>query len=209
MISEPMITERCKHWLDAASDEAARLNHKFIGTEHLYIVLTKANGSLAQRLLLVSGLDPRSMHDDICRDAGADDTDQTSTMELPLTPHTRRVLSEAIRNAEKHQHKVVDERHLLYALLHEEQDVLVRRLQLLGVDVRAWLSFVEAELQTAQTGNDGITSTTTPMASGVVRAVNAHWQFRSLPVMAAFRVAVLVLFYGSLLVLLVVWWMAQ
>lgn len=153
-VSEQEIRKRCQLWLSAASDEAARLHHDFIGTEHLYIALTQVQGSLAQRLLLTAGLEPRSVRSAIRRDAGAYDTDQDAPTELPFTPRAYRVLSEAVQMADRHGHKAVDERHLLYALLHEGQGVPVRRLQLLGADVGAWLSFVEEELQKAQTETD-------------------------------------------------------
>ncbi|MCS6871171.1 MAG: ATP-dependent Clp protease ATP-binding subunit [Anaerolineae bacterium] len=132
--------------LQAASDEATRLHHTFIGTEHLYIALTQVEGSLSQRLLLTAGLDPRSVRNDIRRDAGMYEAEQDMPTKLPLTPRAYRVLSEAIQVAERHQHELIDERHVLCALLREGQGVPMRRLSVLGVDLSVWLSLVEEEL---------------------------------------------------------------
>ena len=146
-ISEQEIRERCDAWLRAASDEAVRLHHNFIGTEHLYIALTQVEGSLAQRLLLTAGLDPRSVRNEIRRDAGAHDSGQESFADvLPFTPRAYRVLSDAVQVADAHQAERIDERHLLYALLREGQGVAVRRLYLIGVDVTEWLKLVREEM---------------------------------------------------------------
>ncbi|MDW8299272.1 MAG: Clp protease N-terminal domain-containing protein, partial [Anaerolineae bacterium] len=107
-ISEQEIRERCSQLLQAASDEATRLHHTFIGTEHLYIALTQVEGSLSQRLLLTAGLDPRSVRNDIRRDAGMYEAEQDMPTKLPLTPRAYRVLSEAIQVAERHQHELID-----------------------------------------------------------------------------------------------------
>lgn len=149
-ISEQEIRERCSQLLQAARSEAARLHHHFIGTEHLYIALTQVESSLAQRLLFMAGLDPRSVRNDIRRDAGAHDTDQDPPSELPLTPRAYRVLSEAIQIAEARHHQTLDERHVLCALLREGQGVPMRRLQLLGIELQLWLRLVEEDLQKAQ-----------------------------------------------------------
>ena len=69
-ISEQEIRERCASLLTAASDEATRLYHNYIGTEHLYNALTKVEGGITQRLLVSVGLDPRIIRNDIRRDAG-------------------------------------------------------------------------------------------------------------------------------------------
>lgn len=153
-ISEQEIRERCRHVLRVASDEARRLNHSFIGTEHLYIALTQVEGSLAQRLLLAAGLDPRSVRNAIRRDAGVQDNDQIDLDELPFTPRAYRILSDAILLAEQRQHELIDERHLLFALLREGQGVAARRLRLLGVDLATWLNILEEELRKARYAHD-------------------------------------------------------
>lgn len=40
-ISDQEIRERCSYLLSAAAEEASRLRHDYIGTEHLYIALTQ------------------------------------------------------------------------------------------------------------------------------------------------------------------------
>jgi ATP-dependent Clp protease ATP-binding subunit ClpC len=153
-ISEQEIRERCRHLLRAAGDEARRLNHSFIGTEHLYIALTQVEGSLAQRLLLAAGLDPRGVRNAIRRDAGIQESEQADLSELPFTPRAYRILSDAILIAEQHQHEMIDERHLLLALLREGQGVAARRLRQLGAEFAVWLSILEEELRKARHESD-------------------------------------------------------
>ena len=58
-ISDKEIRDRCSSFLTAATDEAARLHHNFIGTEHLYNALSKIEGGMTQRLLHIANLDVR------------------------------------------------------------------------------------------------------------------------------------------------------
>ncbi|PJF30808.1 MAG: hypothetical protein CUN51_06385 [Candidatus Thermofonsia Clade 1 bacterium] len=153
-ISEQEIRERCSHWLRAASDEAARLHHYFIGTEHLYIALMQVEGSLAQRLLLANDFDPRSVRNEIRHDAGISKSEQDPPSELPFTPRAYRVLSQTIQVADQHNHQVIDERHILYALLREGQGVPMRRLRAIGADLESWLRLVQEELTRTKPSQD-------------------------------------------------------
>ena len=76
-ISEQEIRERCAGLLSAAIDEAARLSHNYIGTEHLYNALTKLEGGITQRLLMATGLDPRLVRNEIRREVGQGEDEKT------------------------------------------------------------------------------------------------------------------------------------
>src|SRR5207247_1339424 len=93
-ISEQEIRERCAALLNAAVDEASRLYHNYIGTEHLYNALTKIDGGITQRLLIAVGLDPRSVRSDIRREAGPGEDEPDE--EPPFTPRAYRVLAHAV-----------------------------------------------------------------------------------------------------------------
>src|SRR5437868_4866621 len=116
-ISEQEIRERCATILGAAIDEAARLYHNFIGTEHLYNALTKIEGGVTQRLLLSASLEPRNVRNEIRREAGMGQDDIEE--EPNFTPRAYRVLAMAVYHADDFGDDSVSEPHLLLALLQE------------------------------------------------------------------------------------------
>jgi ATP-dependent Clp protease ATP-binding subunit ClpC len=144
-ISEQEIRERCIPILGDAIKEAADLGHNFVGTEHLYNALSKVEGGIAQRLLLVSGLDPRQVRKEIRREAmpGDDDTEE----DPPFTPRARTILAAAVFHADTYCEDRVQEAHLLLALLQEGEGVAVRKLNALGADIDHWIVQILAELE--------------------------------------------------------------
>ncbi|HLY27587.1 MAG TPA: ATP-dependent Clp protease ATP-binding subunit, partial [Aggregatilineales bacterium] len=144
-ISEQEIRERCVEILNAAADEAAAQSHNFIGTEHLYNALTRIEGGITHRLLLASGLDPRTVRQDIRMEAGRGDDEP---VEQPrFTPRAYRILATAVFYADDYGEDRVYEAHILLALLQEGEGVAVRRLIALGADVPSWIDIVQEELK--------------------------------------------------------------
>jgi ATP-dependent Clp protease ATP-binding subunit ClpC len=144
-ISEQEIRERCASILSAAVDEAGRLHHNFIGTEHLYNALSKIEGGTTQRLLLAAGLDPRTTRNAIRRESGAGDTEPED--EPPFSPRAYRVLAMAVYHADDYGDDRVQEAHLLLALLQEGEGIPVRKLIALGVNIDSWIEQLFEELK--------------------------------------------------------------
>ena len=69
-IPEKEIRERCSVLLVAATDEARRLNHNYIGTEHLFMAATKNEHGPTSNLLKRAGMNPRHVRNEIRRDVG-------------------------------------------------------------------------------------------------------------------------------------------
>lgn len=136
-ISEAEVRERCSALLNAALDEAVRLRHNYIGTEHLYNALTKAENSLAARLLREAGLDPRTVRNEIRREVGAGEDEVSS--EPPLTPRSYHVLVMACYYADDYNSPEVGEAHVLLALIQDGEGVAVRKLDALNIDLSKWV----------------------------------------------------------------------
>ncbi len=143
-ISEAEIRERCATLLNGAMEEAARLHHNYIGTEHLYNAITKIEGSIAHRLLEAAGLDPRNVRNEVRREAGAGEDELEDRP--PLTPRANRVLAMAIYFADDHNDDSVTDVHLLLALLQEGQGVAARKLRAMHIDADRWIELIESEL---------------------------------------------------------------
>src|SRR5258706_4870278 len=140
------IRERCAPLLSAAVDEAARLRHNFIGTERIYNALSKIDGGLTQRLLLAASLDPRSIRNEIRREAGAGENEPED--EPPFSPRSYKILAQAVYHADDYGDDQVSEPHLLLALLQEGEGIALRKLKALGVSIDNWVSLVVDELET-------------------------------------------------------------
>src|SRR5215207_7682157 len=119
-IPEKELREKCTAILSASADEARRLGHNYIGTEHLFIAATRNDGPTSQ-LLKRAGLSPRQVRNEIRREIGTSDGLLSDV--LPLTPRTAMVLSLAIFLAEQDNQDQVQEEHMLMALLQEGEGV--------------------------------------------------------------------------------------
>ncbi|MBC7814851.1 MAG: ATP-dependent Clp protease ATP-binding subunit [Burkholderiales bacterium] len=137
-IPEKEIRERCATILSASAEEARRLGHNYIGTEHLFIAATKNENGPTSTLLRRAKLNPRYVRNEIRLEIGNGEGPMEEV--LPLTPRTEMVLSLAIFLAERDDDVgEISEMHLLLALLQEGEGVAVRKLIDLGFDLNLWL----------------------------------------------------------------------
>lgn len=144
-ISEQEIRKRCGPLLEGAIQEASRLRHNFIGTEHLFNAMTQVPGSMAARLLIEAGLEPREVRNLIRREVGAGD-DAVSDWP-PLTPRTHRVLAMAVYLADDAGDRFVSEQQALIALLQEGEGVAARVLARQGISLAAWIERLLEEME--------------------------------------------------------------
>jgi ATP-dependent Clp protease ATP-binding subunit ClpC len=135
-IPEKEIREKCQATLVQAAEEARKLGHNYIGTEHLFIAMTRDESSETCKLLRRADLNPRQVRNEIRREIGTSD-DIVSDV-LPLTPRSAMVLSLAVFLAEQDTLEVSEE-HILMALLQEGEGVPVRKLIDMGFDLNLWL----------------------------------------------------------------------
>lgn len=149
-IPEKEIRNKCTTILSQSADEARRLGHNYMGTEHLFIGATRNDGPTSH-LLKRAGFDPRQVRNEIRREIGTSEEPLTDV--LPLTPRTAMVLSLAIFLAEQEKQDEVQESHMLMALLQEGEGVPVRKLVDMGFDLNLWLQKLINEQQDALVPN--------------------------------------------------------
>jgi len=136
-IPEKEIRERCSALLKGAAEEARRLGHNYIGTEHLFIAATYNESGDTSTLLKRANFSPRHIRNEIRREIGTSDGAVDDV--LPLTPRTAMVLSLAIFLSDQDNETEVSERNMLMALLQEGEGVPVRKLLDMGFDLNMWL----------------------------------------------------------------------
>src|SRR5262245_41890297 len=90
-------TQRARRVLSLAQEEAERLQHNYIGTEHLLLGLMREDGGVAGRVLHDLGLEQRRVEELVERLTRA--SARTSTAPLDLSPGTKKVLEMAVDEA--------------------------------------------------------------------------------------------------------------
>src|SRR5436309_14579173 len=126
-------TERVRKVLFIAREEAARLQHDYIGTEHLLLGLIREGEGIAATVLNNLGLDLDAIRQAV--ESMDSSTSGTLTIgEIPFTPRAKRVLELAVDEARQLGHNYVGTEHLLLGLIREGEGVAARVLMELGVD---------------------------------------------------------------------------
>jgi len=126
-------TERVRKVIYLARDEANRLQHDYIGTEHLLLGIVRLGEGIAAEVLQKLDVDLEQIQqaiENIVKPSGG-----TLTLgEIPLTPRAKRVLELAFEEARLLGHNYVGTEHLLLGLIREGDGVAARVLMELGVD---------------------------------------------------------------------------
>ena len=126
-------TDRVRKVIYYAREEAARLQHDYIGTEHLLLGIVREGEGIAAKVLAKLELDFEQIQqavENMVKSSGG-----TLTIgEIPFTPRAKRVLELAIEEARLLGHNYVGTEHLLLGLIREGEGVAAQVLAELGVD---------------------------------------------------------------------------
>jgi len=124
-------TQRARRVLSLAQEEAERLQHNYIGTEHLLLGLMREEGGVAGRVLRDLGLEQKRVEELVERLTRA--TTRSSTVQLDLSPGTKKVLELAVDEARRMGHHYIGTEHLLLGLVRQSEGVAIDVLKRLGV----------------------------------------------------------------------------
>ncbi len=121
-------SQRVQVVIQFAREEALRLNHDYIGTEHLLLGLIREGGGIAIEILQNLAIDIDELKkaiEDAIRSTGG-----TITMgNIPFTKRAERVLRVAASEAERFKSNVIGTEHLLLALIKDNEGVAAQVLQ--------------------------------------------------------------------------------
>jgi len=126
-------TERVRKVIYLAREEAARLQHDYIGTEHLLLGVIREGEGIAATVLNNLGLDLDKIRQEVENMVSASGGTMTIG-EIPFTPRAKRVLELAVEEARSLGHNYVGTEHLLLGLIREGEGVAAKVLLELGVD---------------------------------------------------------------------------
>jgi len=130
-----MFTEAARKAIEYARDEAARLRHDYIGTEHLLLGLIRLGEGKAIEIIADIGLDLNELKqsiEEVVQPSGG-----TMTMgQLPLTARAKKTLENSGQEARALKSKDIDTEHILLALLKDEEGVAAQVLSMYDIDYK-------------------------------------------------------------------------
>ncbi|MFQ5453094.1 MAG: Clp protease N-terminal domain-containing protein, partial [Candidatus Zixiibacteriota bacterium] len=130
-----MFTESARKAIEYARDEAARLRHDYIGTEHLLLGLIRLGEGRAVDIITNLGLeitDLKSSIEEVVQPSGG-----TMTMgQLPLTARAKKTLEVSGQETRALKSKDIDTEHILLALLKDEEGVAAQVLSTYEIDYK-------------------------------------------------------------------------
>lgn len=130
-------TRRARMVLSLAQEEARRLGHDYMGTEHLLLGLIREGDGLAARVLRQQGVALERVRGRVEQLIGRGDS--TAVGAICLTPRLKRVIELAVAEARHLNHDYIGTEHLLLGLIREGEGIAGGVLEEMGVylhDVR-------------------------------------------------------------------------
>ena len=125
-------TDRVRKVLAMAREEAIRLQHDYVGTEHILLGLIREGEGVAAAVLTNLSVDLEQIHESV--EASVRKGKATIALgELPYTSRAKKVLEFAMAEARDFNHSYVGTEHLLLGLLREEKGIAAQVLNSLGV----------------------------------------------------------------------------
>lgn len=158
-------TERAQKAIGLAQEEAKRLKHNYIGTEHILLGLLGEGEGIAAKVLMNSGIELDKLRQRIESMVGVG----KEGAELQgITPRTKTVFEYSFEEARKLNHNYVGTEHLLLGLIREGEGIAAKVLVGMGLDINKVYSEVLKLLGTNNGGsapkmnNEGRKSKKTP-----------------------------------------------
>ncbi|MGH7576628.1 MAG: Clp protease N-terminal domain-containing protein, partial [Longimicrobiales bacterium] len=127
-------TDRVRKVLAMAREEAIRLQHDYVGTEHILLGLIREGEGVAAAVLMNLSVDLEQIHERI-EESVRKGKATIALGELPYTSRAKKVLEYAMAEARELNHSYVGTEHLLLGLLREEKGIAAQVLNSLGVSL--------------------------------------------------------------------------
>ena len=130
-------TERVRKVLAMAREEAARLHHEYVGTEHILLGLIREGEGVAAAVLQNLSVDLDEIQQNIEETVNKGKAAAATGPDLPYTSRAKKVLELAMGEARDLSHGYVGTEHLLLGLLREEKGIAAQVLTDAGVNLDA------------------------------------------------------------------------
>src|SRR6266702_3091549 len=128
-------TDRVRKVLQMAREEAARLHHEYVGTEHILLGLIREGEGVAAAVLTNLNVDLEDIQQKIEETVKKGKAAAAAGPDLPYTSRAKKVLELAMSEARELNHSYVGTEHLLLGLLREEKGIAAQVLTDAGVNL--------------------------------------------------------------------------
>lgn len=151
-------TQRARRVLSLAQEEAEKLNHSYIGSEHVLIGLIREEGGVAGRVLRELGLEEHRVQAMVERLSGVGT--RTPFTKIELSPSTKRILELAVDEARRMGQHYISTEHLLLGLVRQNEGVAMDVLRKFGISAE------QVRRQTRRVLKESPVSTTESQSKG-------------------------------------------
>lgn len=168
-------TERAQKVLALSQEEAVRLGHNNIGTEHILLGLVREGEGIAAKALESLGLEVSKIQEEVEKLIG---TGKQPMQTIHYTPRAKKVVELSQDEARKLGHSYVGTEHILLGLIREGEGVAARVLNNLGVSLNKARQQVlqllgSNESQAARQGRGQASNANTPTLDSLARDLTA------------------------------------
>jgi len=125
-------TERAQKVMVYSQEEAIRLNHNYIGTEHILLGLVKEGEGIAAQILKNKGINFDMVRQQV--EAAVGKGEQQIEQVIGYTPRTKTILELSVDEARILGQNYVGTEHLLLALIREGEGVAAQILMIMGLN---------------------------------------------------------------------------
>ncbi len=125
-------TDRARRVVVLAQEEARRLHHGWIGTEHLLLGLLSESEGIGAQALLSQGTSLVDLRQEVETIIGRGSSDPPS--HIPFTPRAKKIFELSLREAIGLGHDYIGTEHFLLGLLREKEGVAYQVLERAGLD---------------------------------------------------------------------------
>ncbi len=130
--------------LKHAKEDAIRLGHSYVGSEHLLIGLLKIKSGISSKIFELYDFDIKSVVK-IIEDLISTAESTIALGHLPLSMRAERVLKNAYLEASSRNQNIADDEHLLLAMLREKEGVVYEVLSSFNLDFDTVSELVDGE----------------------------------------------------------------
>lgn len=127
-------TERAKKVIFLAREEARRLDHDYLGTEHILLGLIREGEGIGAAALQNLAIDLAQVRIEVEKAVGKGGG-ALFLGQIPFTPRAKKVLELAVTEARNLRHNYIGTEHLLLGLIREGEGVAAQILTNLGADL--------------------------------------------------------------------------
>lgn len=134
-------SDRARKVMQLANLEAQKLNHEYIGTEHILLGILREGNNVSTRILECCGIRTSKIEEDIRRLVQAG-PDIVVMGKLPMTPRAKIAIEYTIDSAREMKCGYVGTEHILMGLAREVQGVAANVLAANGITLETITKFM-------------------------------------------------------------------